>query len=369
MKKILIITSELPPQPGGIGTHAHQLAKHLSISYEVKVLADQRSGAGDEEKQFDSQQAYQIKRIERKKIIFITYLNRIRVALSLIKHFDVVLVSGKFPLWLTGLIKRKHKQIPLIGIIHGTEVLLANKYLRKLTDQSLMKLDAVIGVSNYTLKLVDYLKLKSTFVIPNGIEVSLDSQNARQIKKNEQINFITVGNLTQRKGQHNFIKALPSLIKHHPNLKYHIVGIPTNKNQIQKLAKELKVENYIQIYGRVSEEEKNKLLEKAHIFVMLSERTATGDVEGFGIAVLEANNKALPAIGSKDSGIEDAIKKEYSGELVNPYDQNEIRTAVNKILEDYPNYSKQALSWSKDFNWKKIVEQYKQVIEKTIPIK
>ena len=54
--KILFITSELPPQPGGIGTHAHQLAKYLSRTYQITVLADQRSGAGEEERIFDLKQ-------------------------------------------------------------------------------------------------------------------------------------------------------------------------------------------------------------------------------------------------------------------------------------------------------------------------
>jgi phosphatidylinositol alpha-1,6-mannosyltransferase len=40
-KKILIITSEFPPNVGGIGNHAYSIAKYLCIeNYEVSVLAD-----------------------------------------------------------------------------------------------------------------------------------------------------------------------------------------------------------------------------------------------------------------------------------------------------------------------------------------
>ena len=57
-KKLLFLTSELPPQPGGIGTHANQLAHYLSKSYEVEVIADQRSGSGQERKSIRSEKVF-----------------------------------------------------------------------------------------------------------------------------------------------------------------------------------------------------------------------------------------------------------------------------------------------------------------------
>ena len=55
------------------------------------------------------------------------------------------------------------------------------------------------------------------------------------------------------------------------------------------------------------------------VFVMLSSPTSTGDVEGFGIAIIEANALSLPSIGAKDCGIEDAL---------------EIRDGIYGILSD-----------------------------------
>ena len=49
-KKILIVTSEFPPQPGGIGNHGFHLANQLSKNfYEVEVITDNRSVSGFEE--------------------------------------------------------------------------------------------------------------------------------------------------------------------------------------------------------------------------------------------------------------------------------------------------------------------------------
>ena len=95
---------------------------------------------------------------------------------------------------------------------------------------------------------------------------------------------------------------------------------------------------------------------------MLSENLENGDFEGFGIAILEAMSMGLPAIGSINTGIEDAISNHTSGVLVNSNNVEEIDNAVGEILENYSRYSKNAKEWSGKFNWNKVIEQYIQLL-------
>ena len=67
------------------------------------------------------------------------------------------------------------------------------------------------------------------------------------------------------------------------------------------------------------------------IFVMLSEETTTGDVEGFGIAVIEANALGIPTIGTMGSGLEDAISDKITGFLVNKNKKRVKHGKANKI--------------------------------------
>ena len=97
---------------------------------------------------------------------------------------------------------------------------------------------------------------------------------------------------------------------------------------------------------------------------MLSEETKNGDVEGFGIAILEANAFGIPAIGSKGCGIEDAIDDGETGYLVNVTDVNSILKAVTDINNSYSDFSKNSILWSKNFNWDKIVLQYLEILDK-----
>ena len=75
MPKILILTSEFPPQPGGIGNHAYNLAKGLQDNgFEIQLVCDARSANGEAEKIFDKNLSFEVIRIVRKKIIFRSYL-------------------------------------------------------------------------------------------------------------------------------------------------------------------------------------------------------------------------------------------------------------------------------------------------------
>lgn len=361
MTNLLLLTSEFPPQPGGIGNHAYNLAKGLQANgFEVKLVCDTRSPNGEAERTFDKTLSFEVIRIARKKVLFFSYLNRIKTAYKLTKNSELILCSGKFSLWLGASLsfffKRKY-----IAVIHGSELRLPNIFLRKLTDLSLKRFDKIIAVSNYAKSLVSHLSLKNMEVVPNGFE--MDVKTKPNININPVPVLITVGNVTRRKGQHNAIGALPTLLKKYPDLKYQIVGIPTEKEKLEKLAVALKVEHAVVFFGKVSEAEKWELLKQADIFVMLSENTKKGDVEGFGIAILEANALGIPAIGALGCGIEDAIKDGYSGKLINNKNTQQLESALTEILDNYETYSQNAARWSQNFRWERVIQQYLKVLQ------
>lgn len=361
---ILFLTSEFPPQPGGIGNHALHLAEGLQKNeFEVKVISDQRSKMGNEELEFDKNLTVEVIRTQRRKPLVFSYINRIRTAFKKAKHSDVILVSGKFPLWLgagLGVIYKKRKYV---AIIHGSELLLQNKWLNKLTRRSLKQYDTIIAVSHYTASLVSDLKLTNLIVIPNGFE--LDLRADKVFNPSRRPKLITIGNVTARKGQQNVIRALPELLKKFPNLEYHIVGIPTEQKKLEQLIKELGVQHSVFFHGKVTEERKQDLLLESDVFVMLSENTSEGDVEGFGIAILEGNSVGLPGIGALGCGIEDAIKNKYSGKLIDNKDAKAFVAALEEITGNYEVYSQNAKLWAAQFQWNRVILLYIETINKS----
>ena len=125
------------------------------------------------------------------------------------------------------------------------------------------------------------------FVIPNGINCAeFKVQNATPLEGEPAL--ITIGSVTERKGQLNVINALPAIISKFPSVAYHIVGKPVIKDELMQKMQVLKVEKYVQFYGAVTREKLIGLFGGGTIKMMLSSHTSKGDFEGFGIAVLES---------------------------------------------------------------------------------
>ena len=363
--KILLITSEFPPNVGGIGNHAFSLATALSEEgYQVTVQADIINVGDDQLNEFASKQLFEINWIVRKKNLISTYYQRIYSATKAAGKVDAIICSGKFSLWLGAFIRFFHSQKKMIAVVHGSELDMKSAVGKWVTSQSLCKFNKIISVSKYTQSFLpkNLPKDIGTYVIPNGIYTKEFSNHLNQKLTGEPA-LITIGSVTERKGQLNVINALPAIISKFPSVAYHIVGKPVIKDELMQKMQVLKVEKYVQFYGAVTREKLIGLFGGGTIKMMLSSHTSKGDFEGFGIAVLEANALGIPAIGSKFSGIADAINDYKTGILVDPTNEVEIVNAIETILADYNTFSKNALKWAGQHDWKKIIKQYKEVLE------
>lgn len=359
---IVIVTSEFPPQPGGIGNHAYNLALHLSQQdFDIHVLADQRSQTGKEEEVFDKQLPFNVTRIKRQDFRFKMYVNRVLLTRSKIKKASFIIATGKFSLWNVGFLSM-FRTIPTIAVIHGTEVNFKSFFLRKSIDLALKQFNKIVAVSNYTKDLVAHLN-KTIEVIPNGINLQdWQASHNTEVELQGQPVLTTVGRVSERKGQLNVIKQLPELIKKFPQLHYHCIGIPTQADTFMQEAKHLDVSNYITFHGSVDAQHLKNMLSKTDVFVMLSSEDKTGDVEGFGIAILEANALGVPAIGSKGCGIEDAINVNKSGELIDYHNATQFINALEQIMTHKKTYQVEAKLWAKHHDWSNIVKDYMRLM-------
>lgn len=357
-KSILIVTSEFPPQPGGIGNHAYYLALYLSKNdYTVSVIADQRDVDNTEEQTFDAALPFVVNRISLKRFRIFMYFDRIFKTFQAFKQTDDVIATGKFSLWnvaFCSLFFKRHK----MAVIHGTEVNFKSAGLKKAIDLSLKRFDVIVAVSQYTKQLVAQLNRKVA-VIPNGID--LDQWQLNKISIGHLIGYpilTTVGRVSSRKGQLQVIKLLPELKKIYPKIHYHCIGIPTEAVAFLSRAEALGVADQVTFHGAVNDKNLKASLLSTDVFVMLSTESDTGDVEGFGIAILEANALGIPSIGSKGCGIEDAIADGVSGFLVDAQDVVAFSHSLKTLLDHPQQFKSQAKAWAEDHDWNQIIKKY-----------
>ena len=156
---------------------------------------------------------------------------------------------------------------------------------------------------------------------------------------------------------------MPGLIKKFPDVHYHCVGFKTEMDVCLRLAEQLQIRDYVTFHGHVSHDELKAFYSKSDICVMLSEETVSGDVEGFGIALIEANHFGIPTIGAKDCGIEDAIANGVSGLFINVNDKKAMNKSIETILENYTEFEKGAKAWANKHKWSTIIKTYIDIIE------
>lgn len=367
--KLLLISSEFPPGPGGIGHHAYSLCKAMcNLGHDVTVLTVTDFATSEDVRRFDKEHDFKIIRFPR--IGWRTYLKRISITDHNVRKnkYEAVLLTGKFSLWIGAYLKIRFPRLKTIAILHGSEVNPSRLPLRKLTHHSIASADEIVSVSHFTASLLPQ-KIRDTrniHIIPNGIDiVQLSSYNSGSgMALQGDPKLLTVGHVSPRKGQHRVIRALPVLREKFPALHYHIVGRPITKDKLAALSIELGVSDMVTFHGAAAtHEELAAFYQHTDVFMLLSENQPDGDVEGFGIVALEANYFGLPVVGAKSCGVEDAVDDRKSGILVDGDEAIEISDAVTRCVADKQRMADAARAWAQKHDWDFIVHRFMKVIQ------
>ena len=340
---LLILASEFPPGPGGIGTHAYQLAHQLCrLGWEVTVIAKQDYASPVELATFNAQQAFTVLPVPNALAKPLDALNRWRIARkSIAQHRpNLILGTGDRSVWVAAAARGS---TPGVAIGHGSEFGLKG-WQRVVTQWAFGRMDHVICVSDFTRKymLKEGFKPQSVSVLPNGADHThlfpLPQETVCAFRKDrgwEQCKLLlTVGHVSERKGQRVVIEALPHILQKVPNVHYLIAGLPSLKEEFSSLASRLGVEPNVHFLGQVSQEQLRLLYNVCDVFVMTSQHTQGGDFEGYGIAAVEAALCGKPAVVSGDSGLAEAVIEGQTGLIVPQRDPRATADAIVALLSD-----------------------------------
>ena len=148
-----------------------------------------------------------------------------------------------------------------------------------------------------------------------------------------------------------------------PKIKYVSIGDGEEKKRIISLVKELKIENEVILLDKVDQRLKVALIKNSNLFLMPS-IIFKKSVEGFGISYIEAASYGVGSIGGKDGGAPDAIEDGNTGLICDGANINSIYESIMKFFhnENYKKYGANALIFSKNFSWNKIIRKYLDLI-------
>jgi phosphatidyl-myo-inositol dimannoside synthase len=323
--RVLVLTPDFPPRPGGIQEVAHKLVSHL-VDATTQVLTLDAPGS----QAWDAAYGPRLQRVSTGRFHRGAILRLNAVALTSAMRFrpDVVLamhiVAGP-----AAAAVRRTLRIPVVTYVHAKEVAARPRLARFALGNS----DRIVAVSRYTSALAERAgaDMRRVSVIPPGV----DWRELPQTERLATPSIVTVARLeNEYKGHDVMVRALSRVRAKVPSAQWVIVGDGSRRRQIEQMAAAHAVADAVKLTGTVSDETRDGWLDRAHVFAMPSRLPANGGGEGFGIVYLEAGVHGLPVVAGRVGGALDAVVDGATGLLVDPTDDVQVADAISNLLID-----------------------------------
>jgi phosphatidylinositol alpha-1,6-mannosyltransferase len=376
---VVLISSEFPPGPGGIGTHTYHIAHCLHrLGLLVGVLCPKRGDAG-KVRDFDRKLPFPVIRFQARLKSWFSSIPRTVLAIKACLKWKpaCLIASGRSGVLITHPVASL-LGIPWVAIGHGGEFSMSDWVTRKAFHSAFRRADRFIAVSRFTQNLMLKIEVQpeKITVIPNGADADLfkPMSNCDALRRRLGILgknvILTVGSVTERKAQDNVIRALPRVLKAKPDTVYLSVGSPLEAPEFSALAERLGVSEHVRFLGTVPSSELPSYYALSDVFILCSRIDSRGDNEGFGIALIEAGLMGKPVVGTRGCGIEDAIVDGKTGLLIDMDSPDQAADALIQVLSDKDLAKRLGDSGRQraltDLTWERCAKRYKQILENYI---
>lgn len=294
-----------------------------------------------------------------------------------LSDFDVVHDLFSFPYCIIATRSAKKAHKPLVIGAQGTHGVRPLTYRpeRLLLKRCYQRADAIVVPSQYTKKriLEEAKENYAIDVIHNGVRFErfqkpVDTASVRNRYARKKI-LLTVGGLWGRKGHDLVLRALPDVLKKHPDTMYAIIGDGNARTDLEALATDLGVRKAVDFVGRKSGDDLVAYFQACDIYVHTPKIVDQNKFEGFGIVYLEASACGKPIVATDAGGIRDAVLDNETGLIVTDGDISAISQSITRLLDDeslVKKFGERGKVYAKENDWgaiaKKFVEIYKKIV-------
>uniref|UniRef100_UPI0040498B6F glycosyltransferase family 4 protein n=1 Tax=Candidatus Planktophila sp. TaxID=2175601 RepID=UPI0040498B6F len=362
--KVLFVTNDFGPRAGGIETFIIGLIERRAFASTIVYTSAQ---ANSQEYDQMWEKKYGVKVIRDSSRILLPTPRVAQRISALIKTegISVAAFGAAAPLGLLAHSMKRSGIVRIVALTHGHEVWWAkvfpfNLLLRRIGTG----VDSLTYLGEYTRQMISRPLTQSAknamIKIAPGIDTDhfspRNSDNLRQsLQLSDKKVIVCVARLVHRKGQDKLIDAMPSILESISNAHLLIVGQGPYQSKLVKRVKKLGLEENVTFVGRINYEKLPEYICVGDLFAMPSRSRFGGlEVEGLGIAYLEASACGLPVIAGSSGGAPDAVVDGKSGAVVNGTDITAIANTVIEFLRD-PEGSQQMGQFGR--NW--VVEKWR----------
>jgi len=212
--------------------------------------------------------------------------------------------------------------------------------------------DQIISISEFTKYQLEQAGFASDKirVVPCGID--LEAFRIGNPPKRKRNSLVMVSRLVPVKGHVHLFDALAHVRERIPDVQLWVVGDGPARSELERYVLDRQLEKNVHFAGRVTDEEKARLLHTSTVFV------SSSLVEGFGIVLLEAMACGLPIVAF-DLPVYREFMDSQCGFLVAKGNDRLMAKQILRLLEDDETRKRMAahnLSHVKRFDWDRVAE-------------
>lgn len=343
--RVLVITSQLPPDIGGTSVHAAEVSRGLKrLGHEVTVIIRDRDP--DEFAALD----LNVISIDTKTGLLkpLRIRRAQREVLDLIRERRIQVVFFAYTVVGFGdLYEKVHAAgIPYVVGIHGfnkRDLATPEAMAKRRKKWGLTRASRVICCTRWLAGQMEPLAQKPVDTVHYGISHTIDEyatpERVREVRERYGLDgklvLLCLGRYVPRKNFDAVIRQLPKLCARFDDLVLLMVGGGSEEQNWKQLAAELGVADKIVWGPQVAPHEVGVYYKAADLLVTVSRTRPEDDTyETFGLVYAEAHLCGTASVGGKEGGVPEAILDGETGLLVSSEEPEALYPALERLLGD-----------------------------------
>lgn len=145
------------------------------------------------------------------------------------------------------------------------------------------------------------------------------------------LRLLSIGRLIDKKGFAEALQAVAVARRTHNDLNYTIIGDGPLRQSLERLARDLGIEDAVEFRGWQVQEVVVEELYTHHVMLAPSVTGPDGDQEGIPVTLMEAMATGMPVISTWHSGIPELVEDGVCGFLAAEHDHDALANSIEKI--------------------------------------
>ena len=217
--------------------------------------------------------------------------------------------------------------------VHAHDIFMSQAMLaRKLADVSFVAAISGFNRDFLTNHVGEQLRGR-THVVHCGVDLARYGfmGDDRHTPSTDVLDIVSIGSLQEYKGHEYLIEACRLLTERGVRFRCRIIGGGPDRERLQSRIDAADMGTTVLLLGPRVQEEVAEILSSANCYAQPSVVTATGQMEGIPVSLMEAMASGLPVVATRLSGVPELVRPGDTGWLVPPGDADALADALQEI--------------------------------------